>query len=65
MEENETIERLSKKTFDGKCPYCQSTNTYKGFTSYAAGPSGNSNKYPEANIEVWHCSDCKRVFELF
>lgn len=64
MEENETIKRPPKTTFEGKCPHCQSANTYKGIISYGAKPGGNSNKYPEANIEVWHCSDCKRVFEL-
>ena len=65
MTKNNEVKRLPKKTFDEKCPYCRSVKTFKGILSYGTKPGGNSNKYPEANIEVWHCSDCERVFELF
>jgi hypothetical protein len=51
-------ERIAKKEFTGKCPYCKSAKTEKGVLTYIVGNG-------KPNIECWHCFDCKAVFELF
>lgn len=54
-----------KSELNGKCPFCPSKKIFKGVMSYGAKVGGNSNKYPEANIEIWHCDECKKQFEVF
>jgi transposase-like protein len=64
MKKKKALTRISKKEFDSRCPYCGSGNVEKGIISYGIGAS-STGKLPDANIEVWHCGVCKKIFELF
>lgn len=46
---------------DDKCPYCGSGNVKKGIISFGARASSTP-KYPEPNIEIWNCLECKKEF---
>lgn len=62
MEEEDKL--FSKKELNEKCPLCGSGPIYKGIVSFGFKVGGNSNKYPDANIEAWHCENCKKCFNV-
>jgi len=59
------IKIYKKSKLNGHCPFCSSPHTLKGTISIGVKAGGNSNKYPEPNIEAWHCGDCKKQFSVF
>ncbi len=48
---------------DGKCPYCKSVHVMKGILSFGARVSSTP-AYPKAIIQVWHCDDCSKKFNM-
>jgi len=48
---------------DGKYPHCSSENVRKGILSVGVGAS-SSGKLPEANVQVWHCDNCGKTFNM-
>lgn len=65
MKNNNVIERIEKKIFNNSCPYCNSSDVHYTGLSLGAKSGGNSNQYPEAHAERWHCNHCNKKFELF
>ena len=58
-------EIIPSEVFDGKCPYCGSTDVEEGIGKYGFKTTSiEDSKLPEANLVAWHCLNCKKVFFL-
>ena len=62
LDEYEHREIILEKDFDGRCPYCGSSNVLS-IGSHAAG-SSSTGKLPSFSGIDWLCEECKKAFTI-